>query len=95
MSSNEKIGTTRREIFKTGVLAAVGAVAATAVFTTPAQAKMAQKAAMYQPKPHGSQDCLNCARFKPGNTPAADGTCVIVDGNVSPKGWCAMYVPKA
>ena len=92
---NSHNGATRREIFKSGVLAAVGAVAATAVFTTPAQAKMAQKAAMYQPKPHGAQACQNCSRFTPGKTPAADGTCMIVDGNVSPHGWCAMYVPKA
>lgn len=92
--SNDKTGTTRREIFKTGVLAVVGAVAAAAVLSQPAQAKMAQKAAMYQPKPHGSQACKNCGRFIAGKTPAADGTCVIVDGAVSPQGWCAMYVPK-
>ncbi len=94
MNGNDKTGSTRREIFKTGVLAAVGAVAATAVFSQPAQAKMAQKAAMYQPKPHAGQDCLNCSRFIAGNAPAADGTCSIVDGAVSPQGWCAMYVPK-
>jgi hypothetical protein len=95
VSSNEKNGATRREVFKTGILGAVGAVAATAILTMPAQAKMAQKAAMYQPKPHGSQSCKNCGRFIAGKPATADGTCTIVDGAVSPQGWCAMYVPKA
>jgi hypothetical protein len=95
VSSNDKTSTTRREVFKTGVLAAVGAVAAATILTAPAEAKMAQKAAMYQPKPHGNQSCKNCGRFVAGKTATADGTCTIVDGAVSPQGWCAMYVPKA
>lgn len=94
MSNNDDSGKTRRDIFKTGALVAVGAIAATTLFTTAAQAKMNQKAAMYQPKPHGNQSCDNCGRFVAGKPATADGTCTIVDGAVSPQGWCAMYVPK-
>lgn len=94
MSGNNKTGATRREIFKTGFIAAASTLAATTILVQPAQAKMAQKAVMYQGKPQGSQACAKCARFVPSKTPGADGTCTIVDGNVSPQGWCAMYVPK-
>lgn len=94
MSGNSKSGTTRREVFKTGLIAAAGTLAATTLLVQPAQAKMAQKAVMYQGKPQGAQSCANCARFVPNKAPGADGTCTIVDGNISPQGWCAMYVPK-
>ncbi len=90
--SNE---TTRRQIFKSGALLTVGAVAAGALLTTPAQAKMAQKAAGYQASPHAGQMCSKCSRFVAGKKPGAAGTCAIVDGAISPQGWCALYTPKA
>lgn len=85
----------RRLLFKKGAVAALGlAVAGVAMRAEPAAAKMSKKGAMYMPRPKGKQDCANCARFKPGPTPKADGTCAIVAGNVAPDGWCVMYTPK-
>lgn len=92
--SENNTGKTRRDIFKTGVLMAVGAVATAAILSEPAQAKVSQRTAMYQPKGHAGQSCAKCARFVPGKAPGADGTCLIVDGNVSPNGWCVMFAPK-
>jgi hypothetical protein len=89
------LGPSRRELFRKGAAAAAGlAVAGVAFGATPAAAKMSQKAVMYQPKPQGAQSCAKCTRFVPGKPATADGTCTIVDGNISPQGWCAMYVAK-
>ena len=54
----------------------------------PAEAKMSQKAALYQDTPKGTQRCDNCTLFLP------DSGCKIVDGTVRPEGWCKFYVAK-
>jgi hypothetical protein len=51
-----------------------------------AQAKTSQKAVAYQPTPHGAQQCDNCRQF------VAPSACKVVDGDVSPAGWCKVYV---
>lgn len=88
----------RRALLKTGAVSlAIGAVAA-AGFASPrramAQAKMSQATAMYQATPHGNDVCSNCIHFIPGSTPDAMGTCKVVEGSISPKGWCVAYAPK-
>lgn len=92
---SRKFDPSRRELFKKGAIAAVGlAVAGVALSAESAAAKMSQQGAMYQPKPHANQKCSGCARFKPGATATADGSCAIVDGKISPNGWCVMFTPK-
>ena len=56
----------------------------------PAEAKMAQKAAGYQETPaKDGSNCANCALFK------APSSCTLVDGTVSPNGWCRFYSKKS
>jgi hypothetical protein len=50
---------------------------------------------MYQPKPHGADQCDNCIHFIPGKTPKDAGTCKVVEGSIAPDGWCVMYARKA
>ncbi len=90
----------RRTLLKGGAtMAVIGAVAATGLLkTSPARAqagKAPQAVAMYQPKPHGKDQCDNCIHFIPGKTPKDAGTCKVVDGSISPQGWCVMYARKA
>lgn len=87
----------RRDIFKKGIVVTAGAIAAGLMFESrPAQAAKASKAvAMYQDKPHGKQQCDGCVHFVAGATPTANGTCKVVDGSISPKGWCVLFAPKA
>ena len=91
----------RRTIIRNGItVASVAAVvAATGLLkATPARAqagKASQTVAMYQPKPHGKDQCDNCIHFIPGKTPKANGTCMVVEGSISPSGWCVMYARKA
>ena len=53
-----------------------------------AAAKMSPQAMQYRPKPNGNQHCDNCANFQP---PSA---CKVVDGIISPTGWCILYRAK-
>ena len=63
---------------------------------TPAQGGMESKAmAKYQEKPNGSQECDGCMQFVPGKDSSANGTCKIVQGSISPKGWCMNFTPKS
>lgn len=60
-----------------------------------AQAKASKKAMQYQDQPKNGQQCSTCMQFVPGSKPDAAGTCKVVDGAISPKGWCVAYVKKA
>ncbi len=53
--------------------------------------KLSKASVNYQDKPNGDQRCVNCKFFMPGNTPTANGTCQLVEGSISPKGWCTKY----
>ena len=48
--------------------------------------KMSKQAAKYQDNPNGEQQCDNCAHYI-----AETNTCKLVEGNVSPGGWCMLW----
>lgn len=56
---------------------------------TPAR-KVPQASARYQSKPKGEQKCSKCMNFI-----AESNTCKLVEGNISPEGWCTLWVKKA
>jgi hypothetical protein len=80
----------RRDLLK-GVAILVGAAALRPVR---AQGKVAKSAMQYQDHPKGDAECSNCLQWIPGKTPTAMGSCKVVAGEVSPKGWCLAYVKK-
>jgi hypothetical protein len=53
-----------------------------------AQDKAKQGSVQYQEKPKGDQECDKCLQWAPPNW------CKVVEGKISPKGWCLLYVPK-
>jgi len=53
-----------------------------------AQAKVAQTAVAYQDKPKGTQRCDDCSLF------LAPNACKVVDGTISPQGWCSLFSAK-
>lgn len=66
-----------------------GAIAASTLWSAPAKAaKMSPRAMSYRPSPNGNQRCDNCANFQPPSE------CKVVDGAVSPSGWCILYRAK-
>ena len=65
-----------------------------AVSGAPAAAKGSQAQFKYQNKPNGSAKCSGCTFYIPGKSASANGTCKIVDGSISPNGWCVAYSAK-
>ena len=54
-----------------------------------AQQKVAKEAMKYQDKPNGDMRCDNCMQF------VAPSSCKVVDGTISPSGYCIAWVKKA
>ncbi|HEY2474293.1 MAG TPA: high-potential iron-sulfur protein [Candidatus Cybelea sp.] len=62
--------------------------------TTAAQAKGSKAQFKYQATPSGGHKCSQCSFFIAGSSPTANGTCKIVDGSISPNGWCTAWAHK-
>lgn len=52
-------------------------------------AKLSRDEAHYQDEPQDGQQCSNCLHFI-----AASSTCEVVEGEVSPDGWCMLWVRR-
>ncbi len=74
---------------RTVLLGAAAAAPALALMTSAAEAKMAQAAVKYQPDPKDGHQCDGCNFF------VAPNSCKMVDGDISPTAWCALWVKKA
>ena len=90
MTSPQEISRRRLMIIAAG--AAGTSIGAATIVGTPtpaaAAAKVSQQAVKYQDTPKGEQHCDNCLHFE------APSSCKIVDGTVSPQGWCMVYAKK-
>lgn len=78
----------RRHLLK-GAALTIGGAAILVGASAPAEAKMTQAASGYQDSPKNGQSCSTCALFK------APSSCTLVDGNISPNGWCRFYSKKS
>jgi hypothetical protein len=56
----------------------------------PATTKVAPATVQYQTQPKGEQKCSGCLHFI-----AESNTCKLVDGQISPEGWCSLWAKKA
>jgi hypothetical protein len=68
--------------------ATAGGIAVLFSMALPAGAKMSFQGSGYQPTPKGDQNCAGCSLFQ------SPSSCILVDGNISPKGWCRFYRKK-
>jgi hypothetical protein len=78
----------RRCLVGNAAFAAGGIAVFSTMISRRAEAKAAQKLVGYQDTPHGQQQCHNCSQFDPPSS------CKVVDGTISPTGWCKVYVKK-
>lgn len=82
-------GVSRRQLLGRATVAACGAVAMIGASTQSAEAgQISQQAAGYQPMPKGDQRCDNCTLYQPPSG------CKFVAGEISPQGWCKLYVRR-
>jgi hypothetical protein len=93
MHSNTALS--RRLVFQRGVRFAAAIAGGTLAAAGPAvaewrlaQQKIAKTALMYQDKPKDGAKCSACVQFQPPNQ------CKLVEGDISPDGWCAAFSPK-
>jgi len=60
-----------------------------------ADASKASQAAMhYQTTPNGDMHCSLCRFFIAAQDPKSNGSCQVVDGPISPNGYCMAYAAK-
>jgi hypothetical protein len=52
-------------------------------------AKVSQASVQYQTQPKGDQQCSGCMHFI-----AESNTCKLVEGQISPDGWCTLWAKK-
>ncbi len=79
----------RRNVLRSATIVASGAALFAAAITTQrAEAKMAQTAAGYQTSPKDGKKCADCALF------IAPASCRLIDGTISPDGYCRFFVKK-
>jgi High potential iron-sulfur protein len=71
------------------LIAVAGAAPLVALMGGAAEAKMTQAAVRYQDSPKDGRQCDGCNLF------VAPNACKSVDGAISAKGWCAVWVKKA
>jgi hypothetical protein len=79
------IGIRRRELFR-AVFTGLAAVMTTASsLPARAQQKMTKQEAEYQDSPKDIRMCATCTLFEPPHA------CKVVDGDISPDGWCKAF----
>jgi hypothetical protein len=79
-------GSSRRAFIKTvGVAAAAATCAKAQEYKPQPQKKLTQAAARYQGSPKGNEACGTCPYFE------FPRSCVVVEGEISPSGWCPIY----
>ena len=92
MAKNEKsVPVSRRNVLRGATLIAGGAaIVASSLAPASAQSgKMTQQAAEYQNGPKNGQKCLDCSLY------VQPQACKLVEGTISPVGWCKFYAKKA
>jgi hypothetical protein len=81
----------RRTILLSGVTCMAGAATLIVPVSKAQAAKMPQTspAVVYQSTPKDSHQCDGCLLFQ------APNSCQVVDGVISPSGWCKLWAKKA
>ena len=87
MHTNPKVS--RRSVLKSAVwLAGAACTGVLSHREALAQAKASKAAMKYQDHPNGDRKCSGCLQF------VAPNGCKVVDGDISPNGYCIAWVKK-
>ena len=80
----------RRGFLKDAMLIGGAAAIGLAQSSANAQQKVAKSVFQYQDTPKDGKQCSTCEFFIAGAKP----TCKIVEGDITPNGWCSAWVQK-
>ena len=85
---------TRRRFLGSAI--ALPALAALLTGSAVADGSKASQASMhYQNSPNDGMQCSGCRFFIAGKDPKSNGSCQVVDGSISPNGYCNGYNAKS
>jgi hypothetical protein len=87
--SEERVSTVTRRGALTNTIGFIAACATTRAALADSASKVPQTAVQYQTAPKSGRRCVDCSQFR---TP--DG-CQLVQGPISPAGWCRLFSPKS
>jgi hypothetical protein len=85
---SEEIKASRRGILKTGLTILAGTVALAGTARAQDDDKVDQSVVAYQTTPNAGAQCSLCVNF------VAPNACKVVNGVISPTGWCTAFAPK-
>ncbi len=90
MSDTSRVQLSRRTIVLRGFAGAAGAVVLFGPARNAHAAKFPQTSPVvaYQDSPKDSHQCDGCIQFQ------APNVCQVVDGTISPTGWCKLWAKK-
>lgn len=92
---NDCASVSRKDVLRTlAAVPAAGVAFVTGATNAEAAATISQKAAAYQNTPKNGKDCDDCRFFIAGSSKSVPGSCQLVVGKISPKGWCTFIQPK-
>lgn len=80
----------RRAFMQGTAFLATATLAGALAGRTRAQEKMSQEQAQYQDSPKDGQKCAGCRHFI-----QTEGACRLVEGSISPNGWCTLWTASA
>ena len=64
-----------------------------AIVAEPVAAKVSKADVFYRDAPEEGKSYAACRLFTPGES--GTGTCAVVEGSVSPNGWCTAFSARA
>lgn len=94
MDSKQSRITRRALLVRTpAVVACLAAVPLVIAGSRAQAAKLEKSDVHYQGIPKDGKRCADCAAYLSAAT--SGGACRVVDGSISPEGWCVAYSPRA
>jgi hypothetical protein len=84
--AGERANVPRRRFLSVALGGVALGLAPRAMSRATAREKLSQQEALYQDSPKDIRMCATCTLFEPPRS------CKVVEGDISPNGWCKAYV---
>ncbi len=89
----DKLQKERRQMLARGMIMLAG-IPVLALGRAALAGKASKSDFHYQDHPNEGKRCVDCMEFLPAQAENSSGACRIVDGAISPNGWCMAFTKK-